>query len=77
MSVLICGGAGYIGTHTCVELIASGYDIVVADNLSDSSETTIRRVGAITGWKARYGIVEMCASSWKWQCANPNGYGGI
>ena len=32
MSILVCGGAGYIGSHTCVELIEAGYDIVVADN---------------------------------------------
>ena len=38
MSILVSGGAGYIGSHTCVELIEAGYDIVVVDNLSNSSE---------------------------------------
>ena len=38
MSILVCGGAGYIGSHTCVELIEAGYDIVVADNLCNASE---------------------------------------
>ena len=38
MSILVSGGAGYIGSHTCVELINAGYDIVVADNLSNASE---------------------------------------
>ena len=44
MSILVSGGAGYIGSHTCVELIQAGYDIVVADNLVNSSREAIRRV---------------------------------
>ena len=43
MSILVCGGAGYIGSHTCVELIQAGYDIVVADNLCNASEEALRR----------------------------------
>ena len=43
MSILVTGGAGFIGSHTCVELIEAGYDIVVADNLSNASEESIRR----------------------------------
>ena len=42
MSILVCGGAGYIGSHTCVELIEAGYDIVVADNLYNSSEEALQ-----------------------------------
>ena len=49
MSILVSGGAGYIGSHTCVELINAGYDIVVADNLSNASEESLRRVEQITG----------------------------
>ena len=49
MSILVCGGAGYIGSHTCVELLEAGYDIVVADNLVNSSEEALRRVERITG----------------------------
>lgn len=49
MSILVSGGAGYIGSHTCVELLQAGYDIVVADNLSNSSEEALRRVEKITG----------------------------
>ena len=49
MSILVSGGAGYIGSHTCVELLNSGYDVVVADNLSNSCEQSIRRVEQITG----------------------------
>ena len=37
MAILVTGGAGYIGSHTCVELLNGGYDIVVLDNLSNSS----------------------------------------
>ena len=49
MSILVCGGAGYIGSHTCVELIQAGYDILVVDNLLNSSEESLRRVEKITG----------------------------
>ena len=45
MSILVAGGAGYIGSHTCVELLNAGYDIVVADNLYNSCEEAVRRVG--------------------------------
>lgn len=48
MTILVTGGAGYIGSHTCVELIEHGYDIVILDNLSNSSEVSIRRVEEIT-----------------------------
>lgn len=60
MSVLVSGGAGYIGSHTCVELIQAGYDIVVADNLSNSSEESIRRVEKITGKKIPFVKAELC-----------------
>lgn len=49
MSILVTGGAGYIGSHTCVELINSGYEVVVVDNLSNSLEESLRRVTQITG----------------------------
>ena len=49
MAVLVTGGAGYIGSHTCVELQNAGYDVVVLDNLSNSSEESLKRVKAITG----------------------------
>ena len=47
--VLVTGGAGYIGSHTCVELLDAGHDLVVVDNLVNSSEEAIRRVRQITG----------------------------
>lgn len=49
MAVLVTGGAGYIGSHTCVELLDAGYDVVVADNLSNSAEISLQRVEKITG----------------------------
>lgn len=47
--ILVTGGAGYIGSHTCVELLNDHYDIVVLDNLNNSSEESLRRVEKITG----------------------------
>ncbi len=49
MSVLVTGGAGYIGSHTCVELLEAGYEVVVIDNLSNASEKALDRVKEITG----------------------------
>lgn len=49
MSILVTGGAGFIGSHTVVELQDAGYDVVVVDNLSNSSEKSLERVSAITG----------------------------
>ena len=49
MSILVAGGAGYIGSHTCVELLEAGYDVVVVDNLYNSSEESLKRVEKITG----------------------------
>ena len=49
MKILITGGAGYIGSHTVIELIARGHDVVVIDNLSNSSRESLRRVEKITG----------------------------
>lgn len=49
MAVLVTGGAGYIGSHTCVELLNAGYAITVVDNLSNSCEEALRRVKHITG----------------------------
>ena len=49
MSILVTGGAGFIGSHTVVELQNAGYDVVVVDNLSNSSKKSLERVSAITG----------------------------
>lgn len=50
-NVLVTGGAGYIGSHTCVELLENGYGVVVVDNFANSSEESVKRVEKITGKK--------------------------
>lgn len=49
MRVLVTGGAGYIGSHTCVTLLEQGHEVIVADNLANSSRESLNRVGEITG----------------------------
>ncbi|MEI4801772.1 UDP-glucose 4-epimerase GalE [Bacillus sp. NPDC077411] len=49
MKILVTGGAGYIGTHTCVELLNAGYEIIVVDNFSNSKPEALKRVREITG----------------------------
>ena len=54
MKILVTGGAGYIGSHTCVELLQKGYEVVVADNLSNSSKESLNRVVSITGKSLKF-----------------------
>jgi UDP-glucose 4-epimerase len=49
MKILVTGGAGYIGSHACLELLKAGYEIVVVDNLSNSKEDALQRVEQLTG----------------------------
>lgn len=54
MAILVAGGAGYIGTHTCVELLERGYEVVVVDNFYNSSEEALDRVREITGKSLKF-----------------------
>ncbi len=54
MSILVTGGAGYIGSHTCVEMLNAGYEVVVIDNLDNSCSESLNRVEKITGKKVRF-----------------------
>ena len=54
MAVLVTGGAGYIGSHTCVELLENNKEVVVLDNLSNSSEEALNRVKRITGKEVKF-----------------------
>jgi len=60
MSVLVTGGAGFIGSHTCVELINSGYDVIVADNLCNSKPDVMQRIGAICGKQPVFYQIDVC-----------------
>jgi len=59
MKILVTGGAGYIGSHTCVELLKAGHEIVIVDNLSNSNEKSLHRVQAITGKKLDFYKVDI------------------
>ena len=54
MAILVTGGAGYIGSHTCIELINAGYEVVVVDNLYNSSKESLKRVGTIVGQEIKF-----------------------
>ena len=59
-TVLISGGAGYIGSHTAVELINAGYDVVIIDNLTNSERDSVAGVEKITGKKVAFEVVDTC-----------------
>src|SRR5699024_920589 len=54
MNILVTGGAGYIGSHTCVELLNNGYQVIIADNFSNSKHDVINCIGEITDKKLKY-----------------------
>ena len=60
MSILITGGAGFIGSHTAVEFLEAGYDIVIADNLANSSRKALDRIREITGKDFLFYEVDLC-----------------
>ena len=59
MSVLLTGGAGFIGSHTAVEMIHAGYEVVIADNLSNASPKVLERIETITGTKPKFYAIDV------------------
>ena len=59
MKILVTGGAGYIGSHTCIELLNEGHEVVVVDNLSNSKEESLRRVEELTGKSLSFHKVDL------------------
>ena len=60
MQVLITGGAGYIGSHTIVELLNNNHEAVVIDNLYNSSQKSIKRISKITGKNLEFYKIDLC-----------------
>ncbi len=60
MKLLVTGGAGFIGSHTCVELLNSGFDVVIADDLSNSKAMVIDRIEEITGRRPAFYQIDVC-----------------
>lgn len=59
MNILVTGGAGYIGSHTCVQLLDAGYDVTVLDNLDNSCVKSLERVEELTGKKVKFYEVDL------------------
>ena len=60
MKILVTGGTGYIGSHTSVELLNEGYDIVIIDNLSNSKADVVDKIEEITGKKVKFYDGDVC-----------------
>lgn len=60
MKILVTGGTGYIGSHTVVELQQQGYDVIIVDNLSNSTAAVVERIEMITGVKPRLEVFDLC-----------------
>ena len=60
MKILVTGGCGYIGSHTCVELLNAGYDVVIADNLYNSKAVVLDRIETITGRRPVFYQIDIC-----------------
>jgi len=60
MKILVTGGTGYIGSHTVVELLQKGYEVIIVDNLSNSTATVVERIAMITGVKPVLEVFDLC-----------------
>ncbi|MBI5010073.1 MAG: SDR family NAD(P)-dependent oxidoreductase, partial [Bacteroidia bacterium] len=60
--ILVTGGTGYIGSHTAVELIKEGFEVIIIDNLYNSEKEVIDRIGTITGTKPDLEVLDICDS---------------
>ncbi|HSD56105.1 MAG TPA: SDR family NAD(P)-dependent oxidoreductase, partial [Candidatus Saccharimonadales bacterium] len=60
MNILVTGGAGFIGTHTIIELIEDGHEVVIVDNLSNSSKVALDRLEQITGKRFPFYEIDCC-----------------
>ena len=60
MSILVTGGAGYIGSHTCIELMHAGHDVIVADNLVNASQEAVKRIEEIAGKSVKFYKADLC-----------------
>ena len=59
MNILVTGGTGYIGSHTCVELLNAGHDVIIFDNLCNSKESALDRIEKITGKRPKFYMADM------------------
>ncbi len=60
MKILVTGGTGYIGSHTCVELLESGYEVIIVDNLVNSQKEVVDKIESITGKKVKFYENDVC-----------------
>ena len=77
MKVLITGGTGYIGSHTCVELINAGHEVVVLDNLSNSSEKSLEAIQKITGTEPKFYKVDLLDYDAVNKCFDENNFDAV
>lgn len=77
MKILLTGGAGYIGTHTAIEMINAGYEVIIADNYCNSSPKAVERVEKITGKKIKVYDIDCCDIEALDKMFSENDIGGV